>query len=185
MIEDIIRNYTKHSCEEPENMLSPSFFTEHLLVVSEYAEKLCTLLGGDHEIVRISSYLHDISAVLDFTTLPTHNVNSADLAESILNQHDYPKDKTEKVKQCILKHAVPMKIGDGTVEEVCLSNADAISQIVNPTYWLYFAFKIRSLDFAAGRAWYLQKIGSNWDALIEPARRLVEDKYVLVRKALE
>ncbi len=78
-----------------------------------------------------------------------------------------------------------IEIGEGTTEEVCLSNADAMSQIVNPVYWLYFAFVIRPLNFVDGRAWYLQKIESNRDALIEPAMDLVADKYILVRKALE
>lgn len=110
MIEDIVKDYAKRTCELPENLLSPSFFKEHLLVVSEYAEKLCNLLGGDNEVVRVSAYLHDISAVLDFKTLATHNANSADIAESILIHNNFPKDKTEMVKQCILKHTTPLRL---------------------------------------------------------------------------
>ncbi len=35
-------------------------------------------------------------------------------------------------------HAIPVAPDKGTKEEVCVSNADAISQIIRPAYWLYF-----------------------------------------------
>jgi hypothetical protein len=33
--------------------------------------------------------------------------------------------------------------GAGAIEEVCLSNADAMSQIGKPLSWLYYAFRVR------------------------------------------
>jgi uncharacterized protein len=182
---DFIKNYTKNVCNQPNNLLSPYFFNEHIIVVSEYAERLSNLLNGDIEIVKISSYLHDISAILDIKTLATHNIDSSGIAESILFQNNYPGTKIERIKQCIIKHSLPLKIEDGSIEEVCLSNADAISQIVNPSFWLYFSFKVRGLDYIAAKTWYLNKIDSNWNLLIEPAKKLVEEKYSLVKKALE
>jgi uncharacterized protein len=184
MITDEIRSLVKKACENPENVFSPDFFDEHLLVVEKYGKELCDILKGDSEIVSLSSYLHDISAVFDIKTIATHNVNSSEIAGDMLNQHGYPLEKIEKVKNSILKHSSPLKIGEGSIEEICLSNADAISQIVNPSYWLFFAFKIRSMSFTEGKKWYLAKVESNWNSIIEPAREIVENRYMIVKEAL-
>jgi uncharacterized protein len=151
----------------------------------DYCDQLCAILNADCEIVRISAYLHDISAVIDFKTLPTHNTNSSEIAESFLAKNNYPRNKIEKVVQCIKSHISPLTIQKGNIEDVVLSNADAMSQIVNPAYWLYFAYKLRGLNFNDGQSWYLNKINTNWNLLIDPAKKLIEDKYWNVKKALE
>ena len=181
-----IEDHVKQTCEKKENLLSNHFYHEHLDVVSEYAKKLCIQLSGDQEIVQIASYLHDISAILDFKTLPTHHEDSANIAEELLVQNSYNSSKTAQVKQCILNHTTPISIDNASsVEEVCLSNADAISQIIRPTYWLYFAYNVLSLDYPKAKAWYINKINNNWEALIEPAKTLIEEKYIAVKRALD
>ncbi|HEX3043291.1 MAG TPA: hypothetical protein VHY08_00940 [Bacillota bacterium] len=67
---------------------------------------------------------------------------------------------------------------------ICVSNADAISQITNPIYWLYFAFHIRNYDFETGREWLLNRIENNWDLLIKPAKELVEVRYNTIKRLL-
>lgn len=184
MIQKMIYDYVKDACEKPDNFLSKYFFDEHLSVVAKYSEKLSDLLKADKEILVLSSYLHDISAVFDIKTLATHNKNSAEIAKDILLQNNYPKEKVEKVFQCIFRHTSPIKLEDGTVEEVCLSNADAISQIINPSFWLYFAFKIRNLNYEDGKNWYLSRINDNWNKLVEPAKNLIKNEYYNIQEAL-
>lgn len=183
MINNII-DYVKEACGKPENVFSPSFFDEHLLIVSEYCESLSTILSADREILSISAYLHDISVILDIKTLATHNFNSSDIAESLLRKYNYPENKIERVKQCIINHVTPVRFGEGNAEDIVLSNADAISQIVNPNYWLYFVYKVRNMNYEDGRRWYLNRIDTNWDLLIEPAKNLIEDKYMHIKKCL-
>jgi hypothetical protein len=67
---------------------------------------------------------------------------------------------------------------------VCVSNADAMSQVVRPAYWLYFAFQVRRLGFAEGRDWLRQRVENNWAALIPPARALIEKEYRQVAEFL-
>jgi uncharacterized protein len=184
MIESIIEEYVINVCSEPANMFTRSFYADHLLVVLKYSELLADTLKADKEIVRLSSLLHDISAVMDIKTLPAHNINSADMAELLLRQNNYPEERIQMVKQTILKHTSPIKIGEGTPEEICLSNADAISQIVKPAYWMYFVFKIRNLTYEEGKNWLITKIDSNWNSLIEPAKALIEKEYKLVKETL-
>lgn len=185
MISKIVYEYVKNTCENPGNVLSKYFFEEHISLVVKYGDQLCDLLKADKEILHLSAYLHDISAILDFKTLSTHNSDSAEIAENILFKNNYPKDKIEKVSQCIINHVSPIKLGDGTVEDVCLSNADAMSQITNPGYWLFFAFKIFNLNYDEGRSWYINKINNNWNKLIDPAKKLIELNYRSVKEVFK
>ncbi len=86
--------------------------------------------------------------------------------------------------RCIASHSVPVQVGGGLPEEVCVSNADAMSQIVKPAYWLYYVFRVRQFGFVEGRDWLRQRVESNWAALIPQAREIIENEYRLVRQAL-
>jgi uncharacterized protein len=184
MFEELIKNYTKELCDKKENQLTPHFFSEHIIIVKEYAEKLGVLLNGDLEVIKISSFLHDISVIKDFKTISTHTIESAAISESILSGINYPQNKIIQVKECILRHSAPIQINEGEIEEICVSNADAISQIANPTFWLYFSMNILSLDYIDAKKWYFNRLNSNWNLLIEPAKNLITNKYSIVREAL-
>lgn len=183
MIETQVKKYVKDACARSENVFGKSFFEQHLLVVAEYGDRLADKVGGDKEIIHLATYLHDISAVKDFSTLPNHAVISGELAQDILMDYGYPQAKIDIVKRSISNHVTPIQLQDGLIEEVCLSNADAISQIINPAYWLYFVYCIRKMDFDEGRSWLIDRVESNWDKLIIPAKELIEEQYLLVKKS--
>jgi uncharacterized protein len=172
-----ISDYVYNECNKSINVFGPSFFQQHILVVAEYGKKLAQLLNADIEVIELSAYLHDISAIYDIGTIQNHNTLSAAITKKILDQYSYPANLIQKVGQCILSHSSPVQIGNGSVEEICLSNADAISQITNPIYWLYFAFSIRKYSFEEGREWLYKIVENNWNRLIKPAKELVEVKY--------
>ncbi|MGE5363738.1 MAG: HD domain-containing protein [Bacteroidota bacterium] len=184
MLGKLIADYVNESCKAPGNAFTPSFYSDHILVVSRYADTLAGILGADREIVLYASYLHDISAVHDISTLPVHNVRSAEMATELLASHGYDIDRTKMVSGCIKNHMTPLPIGSATPEEICLSNADAISQIVVPSFWLYFMYSVRKQSYQDGKIWLQKKIDSNWNSLIEPARELIEEKYNIISRAL-
>jgi len=129
-------------CQRESNLLGAAFLEEHILVVADYGKRMARLLDADSEIVEIAAYLHDISAVQDIATLPVHAVASSEIAVTRLAELNCPSESIERVRQCVLAHKSPLRIGEGSLEEVCLSNADAISQVVKLPYWLYFAFVV-------------------------------------------
>jgi uncharacterized protein len=183
MIEKI-KTYVESACSQSENLLTKSFYKEHVLVVYNYCIRLASVLNCDEETACVSALLHDISAVFDFKSLPTHNFDSARIAEEVLRSYNYPQNKIEKIKRCIQNHISPIALNKGTSDDIILSNADAISQIINPTYWLYFAFRIRNLNYEDGLKWYSDRVTNNWNLLIDPAKLLIENDYLKVRSYL-
>jgi uncharacterized protein len=177
MLIDEIVQLTRDACHNRENRLSESYFEEHVTCVAYFAEKLCTLLNADREIVLLSAYLHDISAIVDYTTIATHNIESARIAENILIDYGYSKDRVSFVRQAIINHTSPMGYGNGSIEEICVSNADAISIIIKPAFWLNYAYTVQSMSFNDGYHWYQNKVSTNWNSLIEPAQELIIDQY--------
>jgi len=180
MIVDTIREYVAGECRSSRNAFGPAFFDEHLSVVVGYARLLGQALNADLEIIELAGWLHDISAIQDFAVLPRHPAASADIARTILQERGYPSERIERVAKCIVLHSSPVQLGNGLVEEVCVSNADAMSQIVKPAYWSYYVFRVRQFGFAEGRDWLRQRVENNWAALIPQARVLIEKPYLQV-----
>ncbi|MEN6576115.1 MAG: HD domain-containing protein [Phycisphaerales bacterium] len=184
MIVQAMKEYVAGECNSSRNAFSPAFFDEHLSVVVGYARQLAEVLGADLEIVELAGWLHDVSAIQDFAALPKHPALSAEIARRMLLERDYPSERIERVAKCIASHSAPVQIGDGPVEDVCLSNADAMSQIVKPAYWSYYVFRVRQFGFVEGRDWLRQRVESHWAALIPQAKAIVEKQYCQVKEVL-
>lgn len=184
MIAETARQYVLDQCRSSRNAFGPAFFEQHLLVVREYGLKLAAVLDADAEIVELAAYLHDLAAIGDIAVIPKHHLLGADLARRVLQQHNYPPDRIERVARCITSHSAPVQIGNGAPEEVCLSNADAMSQIARPVYWLHYAFHVRQFGFETGLGWYRQRVDSNWSQLIPQARDMIEPEYRFARDLL-
>jgi uncharacterized protein len=181
MITGLIKEMVEKECNRPQNVLDTAFFKEHILIVRDYACKLAEKLGADQEVVELSAYLHDLSVVRDYNSISNHAIISADIAELALKNELYDLDKAKMVSKAITTHVKPIQIGHGSLEEICLSNADAISQIVKPAYWMFFAFSIRKLSFQQGIEWYRQRVEDNWNNLIQPAKDLIQDEYNMIK----
>jgi uncharacterized protein len=184
MITERVKEYLFRESNRSRNAFGPAFFDEHLSVVAEYAGRLGEALGADREIIALAAWLHDLSAIQDFAALPRHPALSAEIARKLLGENGYPAERIERVAKCIASHSAPVPIGGGLPEEVCLSNADAMSQIVKPAYWFYYVFRVRQFGFAEGRDWLRQRVESNWAALIPPARAIIEKQYAQVQGLL-
>ncbi|MGE5680256.1 MAG: HD domain-containing protein [Bacillota bacterium] len=184
MINEIIKNYTREECIKTNNVFGTGFFEDHILLVADYSKRLAERISADSEIVELASYLHDIAAVQDISSLAKHNLLSAEIAEKILCKWKYNDEKIDSVKKTIVSHMSPLKLSEASAEEVCLSNADAMSQITRPVFWLYFVFSVRKLSYEDGRKWLIQRVENNWKALVEPAKEIIEKEYLNVKEIL-
>jgi len=173
MIAESIQRAVHDECSRPGAALGLDFYNRHLVPVALYSAELAAKLGADPEVTAISAWLHDVSAVLDISTLPRHAELSADHAVQMLRERSVAPHRIELISTCIRSHSTPLPIDSHPIEAVILSNADAMAQIAEPVFWTHFAFGIRHLSFEDGRRWLASLVESKYSALIEPARAIV------------
>ena len=164
--------------------LGEDFFLEHILPVRTIALNLAGSLGADTAVVETAALLHDIAALRDYAAIANHHLDGALIAETILSAEGYSRIMIDRVTECIREHSAPVAIGKGSLESVCLSNADAVAQMTRPCYWLYYAFKVKMFSFTEGRAWYRSRLESHRAALIPLARELYGGEYERIYMAL-
>lgn len=56
-----------------------------------------------------------------------HHLYGEKIAEELLTKLNYPKDKLELVKKCVLNHRGSTNLKRKTVEEECVADADVIA----------------------------------------------------------
>jgi len=59
--------------------------------------------NADVEIVELG-VIHDISMPSNIGPQEEHHIYGAKIAEELLTKYNYPQDKIERVKQCVLNH---------------------------------------------------------------------------------
>jgi len=167
-----VATQVREECLRSSNRFGPAFFPEHLQLVTRLALTLAPRLGADPKVLALAGPLHDLAAARDFSTLPHHAHLSARLAPDILAAHGVDPPLARSVARCIETHSTPVRMDEGTPEEVCLSNADVLSHLARPLYWCFYLFQIRGLDYAQGLAWLGARCGSAWEALTPAAREM-------------
>lgn len=99
---------------------------EHTLRVYNLCMKLAKLEGGEVEVLKAASLLHDIARPLELTLGVSHAIKSAEIAEQILRQTDFPEIKIEKVCRVIRTHRFTEGIEARELEEKILRDADRL-----------------------------------------------------------
>lgn len=173
LLADFIREYVKGACSN--SVLGREFYENHIILVAHYGLKLAMATGADPEIVELAAYLHDFSYVMDHTDFIHHETKGMALAEKLLRQFNYSADKLEKVKLCILNHSTISRACSSSPEESCIANADVMSLIARPDYWIKSSPLTRQMQ--DNSRWYFEQIEKSWPYMMDSARAVVEDKY--------
>lgn len=166
-------------CQKETNKFGPSFFGFHIKQVEKYSLLLAKEFHADPEVVRVAALLHDVAAICDFSVLINHAEKGAEMAAEILRDFSLSTEQKEKVVQCIRSHSNPLPRGAAIPEAVCLSNADAMSQIAEPLFWAFYIFGIRGFSYADGGKWYKQRVADNWQRLVEEAKKMIEPELTI------
>jgi uncharacterized protein len=100
---------------------------DHVLRVTQMAERLGRQLGADLEILRAAALLHDASGAAPGTgARSSHEQDSADLAGRILAEEGWPQERIRAVQHCILAHRFRSRQTPQTLEARILFDADKL-----------------------------------------------------------
>lgn len=184
MIKDIER-IVEDACKRDSNAFGYGIWSHHIVHVVKYAKQLAEKLGADSEIVEIAALLHDYAGIKDSRLEEEHHVYGAVEAERILTEYDYPADRIQLVKDCILTHRGSVPMQRMTAEAECIASADAITHVLNVPSLLHLAYATHGLGIDEGKEWVLKKLARSMAKLCPEAREMIHHRYLQVRDVLE
>ncbi len=85
---------------------------------------------ADLDVVRAAALLHDVArAMEDEGKIEDHAIESAKIAERILEEVNFPREKTVKVIQCIKTHRFRLGLKPESLEAKILQDADRLDML--------------------------------------------------------
>lgn len=183
MITEKIADLVKIACEKDTNPFGYGDWQYHILSVVANSKILAKKLKADMEIVEIAALLHDYAGILNIEFYPEHHIHGARFAEEILLKFDYPEERIERIKHCILAHRGSKNIPQETLEAKIIASADAMAHFDNIHSLMYLAFVEYKMDIEKGTAFVLGKLERSWQKLTLPqARKMTREKFDAVKK---
>jgi len=172
-----VSKLVKEACFDKANMMGPGIWTHHIVFVVKYSKMLAEKLGADQEIVEIAALLHDYAGIKDFSCSEDHHIHGAREAGLILKTFNYPDEKIEKIKQCILSHRGSVVVQRNSPEDVCVASADAMAHIDQVVSLMFYVFKEKGLSIEDGKTWVSDKLKRTWKKLCPEAQDIIKYKY--------
>ena len=171
-----IKNFVEEECKKPTSKYGYEPFNFHFAQVAKYAEELADELGGDKEIIAISAWLHDIGSII--IGREDHHITGAKIAEKKLKELNYPQEKIELVKKCILNHRGSRQNNRETIEEKIVTEADAMNNFDNIGGIFHAAFVFEHLNELEAKESTRKKLENKWNQLhFEKSKEIIRPKY--------
>ena len=154
-----------------------NIYREHIQYVYKYVVMLSKDKNVDREVLELVALLHDISMTDMALDRSRHNEYGAEIAEQLLRENNYPEDKTQLVKRCILNHSKRRQQYRSTEEEQILVDADGLSHfdVVKTLYSL--PSKVMGLNEEDSVRFVQDKLTGDYNELSDNLKYLVKDKY--------
>ena len=156
-----VEKIVEKACADENNIFGYGIWSHHITQVVRIGKELAKLFKADPEIVELSALLHDYAGIKDHSLHKEHHIHSMTEADRILKNLNYPPEKIEAVKYCIVNHRGSVPGKRNTPEAECLANADAIAHIENISSLYYLAYARFNKQIDEGNKWIRKKLGKN------------------------
>ena len=160
-----------------------NIYREHIQYVYKYVVLLSKDKNVDKEVLELSAILHDISMTDMTLDRSRHNEFGADIAEQLLRESNYPEDKVQLVKKCILNHSKRRSEYRTTEEEQILVDADGLSHFDAIKKLYSLPSMVMGLNEEESVHFVQDKLTGDYNELSDDLKYLVKDKYERVMAA--
>ncbi|MDP3991180.1 MAG: HD domain-containing protein [Candidatus Nealsonbacteria bacterium] len=179
-----IRKFVEDECRKPTSKYGFEPFPYHFVQVVEYVGQLADRLGADKEVLSIAAWLHDIGSII--YGRENHHITGGETADKKLKELNYPLEKTELVKKCILNHRGSQDNERKSLEEKILADADAMSNFDNISGIFKAAFVYENKNQDEAQESVRKKLENKWSKLhFDDSRRIIKPKYEAVMLLLK
>jgi uncharacterized protein len=153
------------------------YWNDHIKLVVKYAVELAEQYGADVEIAELGALLHDISMPSEYGDRSEHHIYSAEMAETLLTELKYPPDKISVVRKCVFNHPGRNARLRNTLEENCVSDADALAHFDRIPSLFSLAYNIHHMTLDEGREYVKKRLQGDFDGLTERTKQLYKNKF--------
>ncbi len=160
-----------------------NIYREHIQYVHKYVVALSKDKNVDREVLELAAFLHDISMTDINSDRSRHNEFGAEIAEQLLRENNYPEDKTQLVKKCILNHSKRRQEYRSTEEEQILVDADGLSHFDVAKSLYSLPSKVMGLSEEDSVRFVQNKLTGDYEELSDDLKHLVKEKYDRVMAA--
>lgn len=171
-------------CEKLKEKNGYDFWNEHIKYVVKNAVELAKKYDADVEIVELGALLHDIAMPSEYGPREEHHIYGAEIAEQLLTELNFPKDRMEHVKNCVLNHRGSKDRPRNTVEEQCVADADVMAHFDNIPSLFALAYREMRLLEVEGKEFVKKKLERDFGKLSSRTREVLKDRYENIMNVL-
>ena len=183
MKQEIIKRSNEFEAQTRGTRLEFNSYRDHVQYVYKYVCLLSKDKDVDHEVLELSALLHDI-AMTDITLdRSRHNEYGAEIAVELLRNNNYPEDKVQFVKKCILNHCSKRAEFRTTKEEQILVDADGLAHFDSMDTLYSLAHDVMDLNDDDSVKFIQDKLTRDYNEISDELKYLIEDKYNKVMNA--
>ena len=184
-IENKIYLIVKERCEQPTNAYGIGAWDHHIKVVYELAKKYSEEYEADTEIVALAALLHDIASVMSSDYTEEHHIIGAQIAEEILMRENYPIERIELIKRCILNHRGSRLVDKTSPEEICVADADAMAHFYSIPSLFSMVYREKKISIDDGTKFVMDKLERSYNKMSEKGKSLVKKQYDSAKNILK
>ena len=129
------------------------------------------------EIVELGALLHDIAMASNIGPREEHHIYGAQIAEELLTKYNYPKDKIERVKKCVLNHRGSKDFPRTTLEEEIIADADVIAHFDCLPSMFSLAYSKLKLNTQEGADYVKAKLERDYNKLSPRTKEYLKERY--------
>jgi len=170
-----IRAFVEEEHKKPGAKYDYGVVPYHLIPVLKRSLELGRMQGADLEILELSAWLHDIGSIR--FGRENHHITGSEIAEEKLRELNYPQERIEQVKHCILTHRGSKNIKRESIEAEILADADSMVHFdtiggIFKAALLYEGHTQKSSQWAVR-----EKLSNSYDKLSPFAKEIIKPKY--------
>ncbi len=160
------------------------FWDDHIKYVVKNAKELANIYNADLEIVELAALLHDIAMPSRIGPREEHHIYGSQIAEELLTKYNYPKDKIERVKECVLRHRGSKDLPRNTIEEQIIADADVMAHFDSIPSLFSLAYKKLNLNIKEATEYVKAKLERDYNKLSPRTKEYLKEKYETIMNIL-
>ncbi len=179
-----IKEFVEKECKKPSSKYGYEPFPFHFVPMVEYAQELINELGGDKEVILLAAWLHDIGSIIHGRE--NHHLTGARIAGEKLEEFNYPLEKIELVKKCILNHRGSQPNNRNSIEEQIIAEADVMCNFDSIAGLFKAALVYENKDQGEAKDSVREKLKRKWAQLhFEKSKKMIKPKFEAAMLLLE